>query len=90
GGMYISPNSEPNDGILDIIVIGDLNTFELIRDFHLIYKGKHLTHPKIYHYKGKKVKVSSEPVALLELDGEQPGTTPAEFEIIPQAIQVII
>jgi diacylglycerol kinase (ATP) len=90
GGMYISPNSEPNDGFLDIIVIGDLNTLELIRDFHLIYKGKHLTHPKIYHYKGKKVKVTSNPVALLELDGEQPGTTPAEFEIIPQAIKVII
>jgi len=90
GGMYISPNSEPNDGLLDIIVIGDFTTFELIRDFHLIYKGEHLTHPKVYHYKGKQVKIFSEPAALLELDGEQPGTTPAEFEIIPQAINVLI
>lgn len=90
GGMYISPESEPNDGLLDIIVIGDFNTFELIRDFHLIYNGKHLTHPKVYHYKGKKIKIISEPSALLELDGEQPGTTPAEFEIIPQAVNVLI
>ncbi|OGO77561.1 MAG: hypothetical protein A2Y23_15705 [Clostridiales bacterium GWB2_37_7] len=90
GGMYISPNSEPYDGFLDIIVIGNFTTFELIRDFHLIYKGEHLTHPKVYHYKGKKVKITSEPVALLELDGEQPGTTPAEFEIMTQSIKVLI
>ena len=90
GGMYISPNSEVNDGLLDIIVIGDFKTLELIRDFHLIYNGKHLTHQKIRHYKGKKVKVTSEPMALLEFDGEQQGTTPAEFEIISQAVQVLI
>jgi diacylglycerol kinase (ATP) len=90
GGMYISPNSEVNDGLLDIIVIGDLNTFELIRDFHLIYNGKHLTHQKISHYKAKKVKITSEPIALLEFDGEQQGTTPAEFDIIHQAVKVLI
>ena len=90
GGMYISPNSEANDGFLDIIVIGDFTTLELIRDFHLIYKGKHLTHPKICHYKAKKIKVTSEPIALLEFDGEQSGITPAEFEIIPQALKVLI
>ncbi len=88
--MYISPNSEANDGFLDIIVIGDFTTLELIRDFHLIYKGKHLTHPKICHYKAKKIKVTSEPIALLEFDGEQSGITPAEFEIIPQALKVLI
>ena len=90
GGMYISPNSEVNDGLLDIIVIGDFKTLELIRDFHLIYNGKHLTHQKICHYRGKKVKITSEPVALLEFDGEQQGTTPAEFEIIGQAVKVLI
>jgi YegS/Rv2252/BmrU family lipid kinase len=90
GGMYISPNSEVNDGLLDIIIIGDFNTLELIRDFHLIYNGKHLTHQKICHYKAKKVKITSEPVALLEFDGEQQGTTPAEFEIIQQAVKVLI
>lgn len=90
GGMYISPKSEANDGLLDIIVIGDFSTLELIANFHLIYKGEHLTHPKVYSYKGKKVKIMSTPDALLEIDGEQPGSTPAEFEIIPKAIRVLI
>ncbi len=90
GGMLISPESVPNDGLLDIIVLGSMNTFELIRDFHLIYKGEHLTHPKVSHYRGQKIKVTSEPYGLLEIDGEQPGITPAEFEIIPQAIHVLV
>ena len=90
GGMYISPNSEVNDGLLDIIIIGDFNTLELIKNFHLIYNGKHLRHEKISHYKAKKVKITSEPIALLEFDGEQQGTTPAEFEIIKQAVKVLL
>ncbi|MGB7605380.1 MAG: diacylglycerol kinase family protein [Lutisporaceae bacterium] len=90
GGMYISPKSKADDGILDIIVIGDLSKLELIRNFHLIYKGKHLTHPKITTYQGKQIKVISEPVGLLELDGEQLGTAPAYFEIIPQAINLLV
>jgi len=90
GGMYISPKSKTNDGILDIIVIGDLNKLELIRNFHLIYKGEHLTHPKITTYQGKKIKIISDPVGLLEIDGEQLGTTPTYFEIIPQAINLMV
>lgn len=90
GGMYISPMSMSDDGLLDIIVIGDLNRLELISNFHLIYKGKHLTHPKIATYQGKKIRIISEPVGLLELDGEQLGTAPAYFEIIPQAINLLV
>lgn len=90
GGMFISPKSEANDGLLDIIILGNLSKFELIRDLHLIYNGKHLTHPKVACYKGKQIKVTSEPAGLLEIDGEQPGTTPAQFEVIPHAINVLV
>lgn len=90
GGMYISPESVPNDGLLDIIVIGNFTTIELIKNFHLIYKGKHLSHPKVSHYRAKHIKVTSTPDALLEIDGEQPGITPAEFEVIPQGIKVLV
>jgi diacylglycerol kinase (ATP) len=90
GGMLISPESVPNDGLLDIIVLGNISALELIRNFHLIYTGKHLSQSKVYHYTGKRIKVSSQPYGLLEIDGEQPGITPAEFKIIPQAIKVLV
>ena len=38
----------------------------------------------------EKVQVSvdaAEPLPI-ELDGEQPGTTPARFEVVPQALRV--
>lgn len=90
GGMYISPKSKADDGFLDIIEIGDLNKLELIKNFHLIYKGEHLTHPQVTAYRGKQIKIISEPDGLLELDGEQLGKTPAYFEIIPQAINLLV
>lgn len=90
GGMFISPKSEANDGLLDIIVLGNLSKFELIRDLHLIYNGRHLTHPKVTCFKGKQIKISCEPSGLLEIDGEQPGITPAQFEVIAKAINVMV
>ena len=32
--------------------------------------------------------IDSDECALIELDGEQPGTTPARFEIVPLALRV--
>ncbi|MFZ5351119.1 MAG: diacylglycerol/lipid kinase family protein [Bacillota bacterium] len=89
-GMEVAPLAKMDDGIFDIVVLGDLNTFELIKSFPSIYKGQHLKNPKVKVYNGKKVKVSSEPYALLDIDGEQPGMTEAEFEIIPNSINVMV
>ena len=39
---------------------------------------------------GKRVFASSEQRVLLDLDGEQPGTLPAELEIVPAALNMIM
>ncbi len=90
GGMEVAPTAVIDDGLFDIIVLGDFTKPELIMNFPRIYKGTHMSHPKVKGYRGKSVVIESKDIALVELDGEQPGTLNAEYHIIPNSINVLI
>ncbi|TML28350.1 MAG: diacylglycerol kinase family lipid kinase [Actinobacteria bacterium] len=88
GGMWVTPEAEPDDGRLDVLLIGDVSKADFVRTFPKIYRGKHLSHPKIDVLHGAAVRVDAAPAVPVVLDGEQPGTTPARFELVPQALRV--
>jgi diacylglycerol kinase (ATP) len=88
GGMWVTPEAEPDDGRLDVLLIGDITKADFVRTFPKIYRGKHLAHPKIEVLHGRTVRVAAEVPLPIVLDGEQPGTTPASFEIVPGALRV--
>lgn len=88
GGMWVTPEAEPDDGKLDVLLIGDVTKADFVRTFPKIYRGKHLSHPKIDALRGDSVEVEAIPAVPVVLDGEQPGTTPARFEVVPRALRV--
>jgi len=90
GGMKIAPMAEMNDGYFDIIIIGNISKFDFLINFPKIYKGDHMSHPKLMHYKGKEIRVNAKQKALIEVDGEQPGIIEAKFNILPNKIKVLI
>jgi diacylglycerol kinase (ATP) len=88
GGMWAAPEARPDDGLLDVVLIGDVTKADFVRTFPKIYRGRHLSHPKIELLRGATVTVESRHPLPVVLDGEQPGTTPAEFTVLPRAIRV--
>ena len=88
GGMWVTPEAEPDDGALDVLLIGDVTKLDFISTFPKIYRGRHLSHPKIDVVQGREVEVDAVPAVPVVLDGEQPGTTPARFELVPRALRV--
>jgi diacylglycerol kinase (ATP) len=88
GGMKICPDAEPDDGLFDVLLIGDVTKLDLVRTMPRIYRGTHLPHPKAELLRGAVVSVESGDPLPVELDGEQPGTTPVRFEIAPKALRL--
>jgi diacylglycerol kinase (ATP) len=88
GGMWVTPEAKPDDGLLDVLLIGDVTKADFVRTFPKIYRGRHLSHPKIEVLRGAAVAVSADVPLPIVLDGEQPGTTPAQFEVVPAALRV--
>ena len=88
GGMMITPDAEPDDGLFDVLLIGDLTKAEMLRVMPKIYRGTHLPHPKGEVLRGAEVAIDADEPLPVQLDGEQPGTTPVRFEIVPAAIRL--
>jgi len=89
GGMRQTPDAIPDDGLLDITVIKEMGRLEIIRNLNLLYDGTILSHPKVDGYRSDNLKVSSESLLYVEADGESLGHGPAEFGIIPSAINIV-
>jgi diacylglycerol kinase (ATP) len=88
GGMLIAPEAEPDDGLFDVLLIGDITKRDFVLNVGKIYRGTHLSHPKIELLRSAVVSVDAEVAVPIELDGEQPGTTPARFEVVPGALRL--
>jgi diacylglycerol kinase (ATP) len=89
GGMKIAPDADTCDGLLDIVNVRDVNKLRLLYNFPKLYKGTHITHPKVDVYKAKCIDVQTSEKLLLQLDGEVVGEAPASFSIIPSALRVL-
>jgi len=88
GGMKIAPDAEPDDGLFDVLLIGDISKLDLALTMPKIYRGTHLPHPKAELLRGSSVTVEAAEPLPVELDGEQPGTTPIRFDIVPRALRL--
>jgi len=88
GGLEICPEAEPDDGLFDVLTIGDVTKRDLVQTMPKMYRGTHLPHPKAELLRGSSVTVTSETPLPIELDGEQPGTTPVTFEVTAGALRL--
>lgn len=87
GGMHIAPRAAMDDGLFDVVWVGDLSKADLIANLPRLYAGTHLTHPKVSLFRGRHVSIHC-PGALVDCDGEVPGTADAEFELLPAALRI--
>ena len=91
GGMKIAPDAKLDDGMLSVVVVGDIGVGEFIRHSPQLYRGTHTTLPFISCYRGRRVELrplGARPIDL-EADGEVVGCLPAVFELKPKAIRVV-
>ena len=90
-GMKVAPQARLDDGLFDLVLVKGMKFFEFCRHGWKILLGTHLSHPKISLIRGRRIEALTADVAgdvLLELDGEQLGTLPATFEIVPRRFPV--
>jgi len=85
GGMKICPNSDIQDGLFDLMILEPVSKFEFLKVFPKVFKGTHITHPKVRILQGKKITINSKAIAYA--DGERIGPLPITAEIVPGALR---
>lgn len=90
GGIKQTPEAVPTDGLLDIIVVENLNLSKILKAVKLLFTGRLLEHNSVHLYKAKKIKAKSEKPIISEVDGIlQEFTNEIEVELLPKQINFI-
>jgi YegS/Rv2252/BmrU family lipid kinase len=88
GGMRLAPDARQDDGLFEVVTIGDVTKLDFLTTAPKLYSGRYLAHPKVEPLRSETVAIESAEPLPLEVDGEPIGTTPARFEIVPRALRV--
>lgn len=90
GGMHVAPDAVMDDSLLDVVVIGDVGKFDLLKSLPMIYKGTHGDHPKVTIEKAAEVFIDTSERVLVHADGELLGEGPASFKLLPSALSLVV
>ena len=70
GGFQVSPKSEVDDGLLDLVIIQPMLPILRLFRIPLVEKGKHLEKSYVAHQTTQSVTIESEEEMSAHLDGE--------------------
>jgi diacylglycerol kinase (ATP) len=92
GGWPATPKANPEDGLLDVVVIETLGAGEL---FNLapavLAESSYLDKEGVLFVRAKEIRVETQPPGLeFTADGEVIGNEPAQFSVLPQTLKVIV
>jgi len=89
GGMMQTPEAVPDDGLIDVTVVGKLSKLKFLSKVPSLFKGDLFKYKEVMHTRGRSVDISAAPYSYMEVDGEPVGITPVHVTVIPGAVQVV-
>ncbi len=91
--VRLGPGIAPDDGLLDVVVVRADNFSQSLRavwDLLRVGPGMPAAGTFVGHARGKEVRVESERVQPVQLDGEPGGKTPFTVTVVPGAIRIMV
>lgn len=91
GGIAeITFQARADDGLLDLCVLGGRGPLDLLHRFWSVLRRQHAAGSGIDYRQVQTVVVDARHPLPIQADGEDIGTTPATFAVIPDALEVIL
>ncbi len=90
GGLMPAPHAELDDGLFDVVVIGDLDFKTIRRHLKDLRAGTHLFLAGVTSARGREVATWDTERALLDLDGELVGRDPTRFVCVPKVVDLLV
>lgn len=91
GGLKLSPTAEVDDGLIDVVLLGDVPLLRLAAQLVAFNIGKPHRHPDITFERAREVAITSPdgaPPVKVFADGDLVGQTPTTVRIRPGALKV--
>jgi YegS/Rv2252/BmrU family lipid kinase len=87
-GLMPAPFADLSDGLLDVVIIGDIDFKTARRNLPLLRRGEHLSLDEVTAFRCRELRVRSNE-EMIDLDGEFVGRHPTRFAVLPGVLPII-
>ena len=89
GGMYLAPEAKLDDGLLDVVMIGDLPKRTYLAALPKVFTGAHVREPGVEMCQAREVAFHADRPFNVQADGDPIADLPATVRVQPGALRII-
>lgn len=89
-GLGIAPDAVINDGLFDVVILGDLSVWDYLKNFGRVRASQKLNLPEVQYFTSREVRVETTSHRVIaEADGEVGGMAPLTFTCLQNVIPIL-
>jgi YegS/Rv2252/BmrU family lipid kinase len=89
GGMFLAPDAELDDGMLDVVCIGQVGKLRFLANLPKVFRGRHTENEEVTVLRASEVEISADRDFAVYADGDHLADLPATIRLLPRALTVI-
>ena len=90
GGMALAPDARLDDGMLDVVTIGDIPKHKYLGSLPKVFTGAHIREPGVELMRGKEIAFHADRPFNVQADGDPVADLPATVRVQPGALRVLV
>jgi diacylglycerol kinase (ATP) len=90
GGLVVAPTANPEDGLLDVVIIKSGSLLDVAGAAARLVVGNYLDSDQVLHRQARRVSVRSRPGMWFNVDGELFTQQPVTFTVLPHILRVMV
>ncbi len=90
GGMFIAPDAELDDGLLDVVTTGMAGKLHFLTNLPKVFDGKHVDNPEVSVSRAAEVVIEADRPFAVYADGDHVADLPATVRVLGRALRVIV
>ena len=90
GGMFLAPQASLQDGLLDVVLVGDTARLRYLRMLPTVFKGTHVQLPEVTVLRAQRVEVHADRPFTMYADGDPLCKLPVALTVAPGAVRTLV
>lgn len=89
GGMFVAPDADLQDGLLDVVLSSESTKMKFLRVLPKVFKGEHVHEANVTVFRADSIRVSADRPFTVYADGDPIGELPVTIRAVPHALKVL-
>jgi YegS/Rv2252/BmrU family lipid kinase len=90
GGMYIAPDAELDDGLFDVVSIGEVGKLRFMRGLAEVFKGTHVEREEVDVFRASRLDIDASRPFPVFADGDHLTDLPVSLRVLPRCLSILV